>query len=184
VDVCNAGTSCDLNYHSSSVIGMLWVVCTLMYLCVRIWVGVLFLCVSICVGVCVVLPAHFLLLVQILNEILLLMVHVEQRVETLLLQSFFWPVSPWYSSKYSLCVLCFHTMVGPFRHFSCSYFSSPFLSTWSKLHIFMYVISVTIIKSGLILFFVELLYFIITKMNVMDTLQNLTQGFDIPLNET
>ena len=48
-------------------------------------------CVSmcVCVCVCVVLLAHFLLLVQILNEILLFMVHVEQRVETILLQSFF-----------------------------------------------------------------------------------------------
>ena len=47
------------------------------------------LCEYVCVCVCVVLLAHFLLLVQILNEILLFMVHVEQRVETILLQSFF-----------------------------------------------------------------------------------------------
>jgi len=30
----------------------------------------------------------------------------------------------------------------------------------------------------------ELLYFVITKMNMIDTLQNLRQGFDLPLNET
>jgi len=72
-------------------------------------------------------------------------VHVEQRVETVQLQSFLWPVSPGCSSKYSLCVLYFHTIVGPFHHFSFSYFSSLFISTWSKLHIFMYVISVTIL---------------------------------------